>query len=307
MQNVQTINNKPQTPNFKLQTPNSKPQTPTPKQYRMIHIVFNEEDVKVLQAAFELDETLSGEVLQVKDDFAVGPLADLYATEGRAARREWWRMVLAGGDYDGKVDTMPADDFDELSALADRMRQDEALKVWVWAAQNSHDVCGYYWLLPFMKEFQGKVYILYLNNLPFINEKGNIFYPTHLSQILPKEFLKARKLAREITPSEFEVDPDEWMKLCNENKEIRILEGGKKLIQHDSNFFDAELKKYIMPDWQKASKVIQHFLSKSKHTTGDAYLLWRLKEMIAAEQLDMQGKLEKMKDFEVKYKTKTEE
>lgn len=273
----------------------------------MIHIVFNEADVTVLQSAFELDETLAGEVLQVKDDLAVGPLADLYATEGREARKDWWRMVLAGGDYEGKVEAMQTDDFDELSVLVDRMRQDEDLKVWIWAAQNSHDVCGYYWILPFMKEFQGRVFILYLNNLPFINEKGNIFYPTHLAQIQPKEFLKARKLAREITSSEFEVDPDEWTKLCAENKGVRILEGGKKLIQHGYDFFDGELKKFVMPEWQKAAKLIHNFMGKSKVTTGDAYLLWRLKEMIAADQLDMQGKPEKMKDFEVKYKTKSED
>jgi hypothetical protein len=39
----------------------------------MIHIVFNEPDVKVLQNAIELDESLSGEIVLIKDDYAVGP------------------------------------------------------------------------------------------------------------------------------------------------------------------------------------------------------------------------------------------
>jgi len=148
--------------------------------------------------------------------------------------------------------------------------------------------------------------ILYLNNLPFINEKGNIFYPTWLSEIPAKEFLKAKKLARQITLSEFEVDPDEWTKICAENKGVRLLEGGKKLIQYNYEFYDSELKKFIMPDWQKASKIIHNFLSKSKETTGDAYLLWRLKVMIAMDQFDVQGKVANMKDFEIKYRTKAE-
>ena len=42
----------------------------------MIHIVFNEADVAVLQQAIELDESLQGEVMQVSDDYAVGPLKD---------------------------------------------------------------------------------------------------------------------------------------------------------------------------------------------------------------------------------------
>lgn len=266
----------------------------------MIHIVFQEADVKVLAEAIAMDETLQGEIVEIKDDFAVGPLENIYIGEGIANRREWWHQVLAGGDYESKANAVEPDDYKTAAELVGTMRRNESETIWIWAAQNKHDVCGYYWILNYMKEFQGRVFILYLNNLPFINEKGNIFYPDNLFEIQPKEFLKAKKLAREITLSEFEVDPDEWLKLCNENKGVRLLEGGKKLIQHDYDFFDAELKKFITPDWQKASKVISQFLGKAKHTTGDAYLLWRLKVMIAQDMFDVQGKIENRKDFEIK-------
>jgi hypothetical protein len=272
----------------------------------MIHIVFNEPDIVVLKQAIELDPSLEGEVLQIKDDYAVGPLKDIY-TEGIEVRKQWWREVLAGGDYDGKVDSNEVDDHKTVAELVGTLRRDENEIVWIWAAQNKHDVSGYYWLLKYMKEFQGRVFILYLNNLPFINEKGNIFYPTWLHSIPAKEFLKAKKLAREITLSEFEVDPDEWIKLCNEDKGVRILEGGKKLAQHDYDFYDAEIKKFIMPDWQKASKIIHNFLVKATHTTGDAFVLWRLKLLIADGLFDVQGKIGNMKDFEVKYKAKVVE
>jgi hypothetical protein len=141
---------------------------------------------------------------------------------------------------------------------------------------------------------------LYLNNLPFINEKGQLFYPEWISTIQPKEMTKAKKLARLVTPSEFEVDPDEWTKLCNEEKGVRLLEGGKKLRQEDYDFYDADLKSYVTGDWQKASKIIHQFLNKNKHTTGDMYLLWRLKLMIANGQFDVQGEVKNMKEFEVK-------
>ncbi len=68
------------------------------------------------------------------------------------------------------------------------------------------------------------------------------------------------------------------------------------------DFFDKYLLDFITPDWQKAHKVILHVLNKSKQTTGDAYLLWRLKELIAADKIDSQGEIKNMKDFEVKQK-----
>ena len=266
----------------------------------MIHIVFQEADIAALEKSFELDETLQADIIQIKDDYAVGPLTDLYAAEGIESRKQWWRDVLAGGDYDGYVDSGNVDDAKTVEELKERLNNDVEEFVWIWAAQNKHDVSGYYWLMSQLKDYQGRIHILYLNNLPFLNEKGNLFYPENLFEIPAKEFVKAKKLAREITLSELEVDPDEWAKLCNEDKGIRLLEGGKKLVQEDYDFYDAELKKLVTGDWQKASKIIHTHLTKAKHTTGDAYLLWRLKLMIAQDMFDVQGTVGKMKEFEVK-------
>ncbi|MDP4151360.1 MAG: DUF1835 domain-containing protein [Bacteroidota bacterium] len=277
----------------------------------MIHIVFQQSDIEALRSAFALDPSFKGELIQIEDDYAVGPLAGIYSPEGIEARRQWWRGILAGGDYDGLVDKgrtagrdpgAPADDNATVAALTERLREDPDEKVWIWAAQNQHDVCGYYWLMSQLREFQGRIFILYLNNLPFINEKGQLFYPVNLFNIPPREFLKARKLARPITAAEFEVDPDEWNKLCQENKGVRQLEGGKKLSQHDYDYYDAELKKFLTGDWVKASKLIHACLSKAKQITGDAYLLWRIKTLVAAGEIDAQGELRGMKDFEIKAK-----
>jgi hypothetical protein len=267
-----------------------------------MHIVFQQADVNTLSKSFELDESLRGEIFEIKDDFAVGPLNDIYSKEGQEQRKQWWRNVLAGGDYDGHVEKNEVNDPETVNQVIERLNADPDETVWIWVAPNKHDVSGYYWLMVQLKDFVGRVQVLSLNNLPFINEKGNIFYPVNLSEIPPREFLKAKKLARPITASEFEIDPDEWTKLCNENKLVRSLEGAKKLSQHDADFFDKYLLEFITPDWQKASKVINQFLNKSKHTTGDAYMLWRLKELISQDKIDAQGEIKNMKDFEVKTK-----
>ena len=273
----------------------------------MIHIVFQEADITVLKEAIKLDESLQGEVVQVKDDFAVGPLKDIYTEEGISLRKQWWRDVLAGGDIDGKVDDGSVDDLKTMKELREKLGQDADEIVWIWAAQNKHDVSGYYWLMSQLADYQGRIFILYLNNLPFFNEKGNIFYPENLYQIPPREFIKAKKLARPITPSEFEVDPDEWKKLTEQDKFVRLLEGGKKLIQHDVDFYDDELKKYISGEWQKANKIISAFYHKAKQTTGDMFLLWRLKQVLQSEDFEVQGNIKGMKDFEIRKKVTAEQ
>ena len=264
----------------------------------MIHVVFNDADAKVMREVIGIDETLGGEVVVIKDEYEIGPLQNMYVGEGKEVRTQWWTDILAGGDFAKANDDV--DDYKTIAELVGTMRRNEEEIIWIWAAQNSHDVCGYYWILNYMKEFQGRVFILYLNNLPFINEKGNIFYPELLSQIQAKEFLKAKKLAREITTSEFEVDPDEWSKLMNENKGIRKLEGGKKLAQFDYDYFDDDLKKFVTAEFQKASKILQQVGTKIKIGASDAYLLWRLKTLAAMQVFEVQGEVGNAKDFELK-------
>lgn len=272
----------------------------------MIHIVFQHNDVTALEKSFDLDETLNGEIIEIKDDFAVGPIANIFSVEGIEARKHWWRAVLAGTENSGVVDSGEIDDNKTVLDLIKKLQSNPEEVVWIWAAPNKHDVSGYYWLISQLKDFQGRIFILYLNNLPFINEKGHIFYPENIFEIPAKEFIKAKKLARPVTSGEFEVDTDEWTKLCNENQGVRTLEGGKKLVQHDYDYYDDELMKFISADWQKVNKLFHAYFSKSKKTTGDAYLLWRLKLMIAEGKIDAQGEIKNMKDFEVKLKVPAE-
>jgi len=271
----------------------------------MIHIVFNSADVEVLKNVFLLDESLTGSIIEIKDDYAVGPIVNIFKDEGIAIRKNWWRMVLEGGDLDGFVDKGIVDDVKQVEIILQQLNEDPNQVVWIWAAQNKHDVSGYFWLMSQLAVYQSRIFILYLNNLPFFNEKGSIFYPNWLHVIPPKEFIKAKKLARPITLSEFETDPDEWKRLMEEDKMVRLLEGGKKLAQYDDDFYDKDLLNYITKDWQKANRVIQQFLQKNNHTTGDAYLLWRLNELKNAEKIEAKGLLKGMKDFEVKLKSES--
>ena len=48
-------------------------------------------------------------------------------------------------------------------------------------------------------------------------------------------------------------------------------------------------------------------LGKAKETTGDMFLLWRLKQIIQSQDFEVQGNVKAMKDFEIKKKVLTEQ
>ncbi len=267
----------------------------------MIHIVFQEADIEVLNKAIELDESLQGKVEIIRDDFAVGPVENIYETEGYQQRRDWWKNLLDQSPYKTDDLTSLVDDKLTVHNLIRALDEDPKEELWLWMGQNQHDVCGYYWLVSQLADYQGRIVVLYLNNLPFINEKGQIFYPTSIHEIQPKEFLKAKKLNRKITLSEFEVDPDEWRKLCQENAMVRILEGGKKIVSKGDDHYDDEILKSITKEGQKGNKIMSSILSKMKMKTGDVFILWRLKTLAEIGKVEINGDTSKgWKDFEVK-------
>ena len=253
----------------------------------MIHIVFNTADIAALEKAIELDDSLSGNIIEIKDDYAVGPLLDIYETEGYQARRDWWKDVLAHSPYEDQLDIV--DDKLTVHQLINALTHDENEMIWIWMGQNAHDVSGYYWLMSQFKEYQSRIHILYLNNLPFLNEKGQLFYPTHLNQIQPKEFLKAKKLARPITLSEFELDPDEWKKLCQENEGVRFLEGGKKLVSMHIGCYDKEILSLLTKNAQKLPSALSNIMAKLKVKLGDAFIVARLKALEEAGKIIFVG------------------
>lgn len=266
----------------------------------MIHIVFNESEVSLMKEVIDLDETLAGDVIQIKDDFAVGPLAGIDTEEGWQARVDWHRTLLQGSPY-GEELAGSFDDRETVKQLKAKLDENPAEELWIWMGQNQHDVMGYYWLMPQFKDYQGRVMILYLNNLPFINEKGQIFYPSWLHEIQPKEFVKAKKLARPITLSEFEIDPDEWRKIAEENAMVRVLEGGKKIVGKEESFYDGEILKNVTGEWQKATRVLTNTLHRMKIKTGDVFIMWRMKNLIAEGKIEVTGDMAKgWKDFDVK-------
>ena len=125
--------------------------------------------------------------------------------------------------------------------------------------------------------------------------------PKNISEILPRELVKARKLARQVTLPEVEMDTYEWRKLTDEHAGIRTHEGGKKLSSRNEDHYDGQLLSFCSHQFQKGSRIVSQALSKYSIPTGDLYLGWRLRKMAEEEKLMIQGDQNKtMKDFEVK-------
>jgi hypothetical protein len=261
----------------------------------MIHILVGHEAAKNLEEAFALDENLKGEIVVLKDTLGVGPIHPNEDEKFIEIRTSFWKDLDTSFPEEEQVL-----DENTIKLLAVKAQREEE-PLCFWMSPCVTDVCAYFWLLTYLKQFPGMLHTINIVGLPFLNEKGQLFYPTNFSQIPAKEFLKTKRLLKEVTPAEYEVEGDEWARLQQENAWVRTYEGGKKIVSKDVSFFDTLIKNSLTDEFQKAHKVVNETMKKITQTVSHLFIEWRIKELIKANSIVINGDIAKhFKDFEIK-------
>lgn len=239
---------------------------------KIIHIIVGSQQAKVLAEAFEIDENNSEEsVLCFNDYLNIGKLKteDSTFSEGRT-------QIQLNVNINSKLKDI--NDLEELMKLSTAISNGEEIQIWFWTAQSPEERCAYYFLLHFLKKHADKISIVNIANLPFIDDAGKLFYPNVIADLPAKEIIKCRKLVRTISPSEWEIDKEEWRIMVEQNAEIRLNDGVKGLKSAELNFLDHELD---VKDGKIASKQMNALKDKYKmHLSGNEFLKWRVNELL---------------------------
>lgn len=260
------------------------------------HIVTGDVAGGPLKEAIAADETMAGEVVVIKDVLSVGPLHKEDGQKFSDVRSAFWQQVVVN-----EKTPIQVDDMERLLEVSTQMANNEEAKAWVWIAPWPADIATYYWTIKYLSKYPDRFFVVNIAGLPFLDENGKLFYPKSIGEIQPKELIKAKRLARKVTPAEVETDGEEWRKLTKDNAGIRVLEGGKRLVSKGEEHYDGQLMGFVNNQYQKASKVVGQALSKFNVPTGDVYLGWRLRRLAEAGKIQLQGDVTKsLKDFEVK-------
>ncbi len=92
-----------------------------------MHLVFQQADVETLHNAIALDESLQGEIIEIKDDFAVGPIDNILNDEGYMNRLEWWKEILRYSTYAENLGSF--DDRKTVQHIKEKLAENENRKI----------------------------------------------------------------------------------------------------------------------------------------------------------------------------------
>lgn len=258
------------------------------------HFITGQVSAARLQEAMDAEPSMAGKIICLEDPLQIGPLKKEEGGHFRALRERFYQE-LTPDKFPG-----PLDEMDRLLAVSGEMYKDTGVQAWFWMAPDPADVCAYFWLLPYLSKHPGRFYILPIAGLPFLDENGKLFYPLSFREIPVKEMIKARKLARPVTPAETETDIEEWERLLREDGSIRTLEGGRKITSRPASYYDSILLDLCSEQMQKAGRVIRQAFAKYKPAVPDFFLAWRLRQMIREGILSSRGNTDRpVQEWEV--------
>lgn len=245
-----------------------------------IHIITDSEAAAMLEKVLKEQESEEqNEILLLKDSLNTGLLRsdDLPFSQLRTSYIEQINETALKS---------PVDDLERIMSVSTRLSNGEDAKLCFWMAANAADVCAFYWLLHYLKKHKGKLSVINISGLPFINEDGQLFYADILSQLPEKEIIKSLRLMRTITPSEWETLQDEWKKLREENAALRILKEGRTLQSVSEDYFDTTLQKLSHKTTRRISTIIHQARQQLKYQVSVSFLQYRLKVLEAEGQIN---------------------
>lgn len=235
------------------------------------HLVCGEEAARPLQEAISAEPAMAGEIIVLRDDLQTGPLQRAEGQSFKSLRSEWWQQMAPAAH------PAAAEDLERLLELSNAMNRSASATAWFWLAPCPTDACAYTWMLSVLGRHIGRLFVLNIANLPFLDENGKVFYPEKLRELQARELIKARRLARPVTASELEMEHDTWARLVAENGMVRTLGAGRKLKSEGEDYYDAALLSGLTAKAQKASRLLHQATAKEKIPVSDSFLAWRLR------------------------------
>ena len=234
---------------------------------KITHLVVGQDAANSLQNTIESSE--NEQIIILNDTLSVGPLVD-ENVPFTALRKQFRQFINPEQELFEEADELI------LKRTIAAIQADETQQLWLWMAGNADDITTYYWIVSQCQDIVGQLFVVNIAGLPFLNEEGRLFFAENVGQLPAKEFIKARRLSKCLTIAEWEVEHEEWAKLCKNNSGIRLTDGSKKLKSYKIDYYDAKIIEILTNNFQKQQRVMNHLKTKAKLPVSEAFLLFRM-------------------------------
>ncbi|WP_281657762.1 DUF1835 domain-containing protein [Halobacillus sp. Cin3] len=271
-----------------------------------VHIVFGHSAYGALKNTLENHKRDKDMVINLPLMFSIGPVRNLDQPGGLQERLNWL------------YDRIHMDDEEIFTYVQENKQAMESIRnipdhiqTTIWVGNNAHEQLGLRFVLQLLKTWNGRVRTINVSESHMKRSKG---YPIHTGEISPDRIGEMIHYASS-EPIPFEARDrleKDWLRLSSENSELRIWSEG--VFSKTVDYFDPIIIQTVRSlhedagcvDFIPAARIIGEVIGHSRQVVGDAFIEYRLIQLVLENRLDIKGIPRGMRYFAVKVKEETD-
>lgn len=198
-------------------------------------------------AAKSLAKYIDGkaEIIVLQDTLSDGPLHDGDYPQHDTMRSRYLSS-LAGKD-------IVVADLATVLRLSTLLNNNVRAQATIWMGSTVSDTIAYYFLLHYLAKHLGRISLVNMANLPFLDDDKKLFFPESIAALNVTELAKAQKLSRVLNAVDLELDGGKYAALKAENAAIRIRVTGGNILSQEESYYDGQLQKILEGNVQVAA------------------------------------------------------
>lgn len=260
-----------------------------------MHIVFGDSATGALKYYFGNNENeFKGKIINFREDHSIGPIYKIDTEVGLRKRIEWFEKMLKevlAYDYFENIDK----EFIETYENIKNIEQDS--KIIIWYGENTADQVGLRYLIALL--IDRELYEVNISQSYVGDYNGNGYKPRAFGECSPEEIDNLILTMKKIDKEKCNCLMKDWQVLRVSKDNLRIL-NNHEIIGVEESYYDNDILSNCTFNYKKAARVIGMTMGKSQQLVGDTYIDYRIRKLIESGEIEYRGKLETMRDFEVR-------
>ncbi|RAW16021.1 hypothetical protein DC345_11050 [Paenibacillus taichungensis] len=277
---------------------------------REIHIAIGESPLGSIKVAMgRVPGRSERRFLSMNDYYAIGPLGDL-TNKVDLHRRHLWLLEKLYLSEHGSYAVQGMDKLLQLNNMLSSI--DEDTRITIWYANNAHERTGLLYAMHLLRNRLGPIYLIETSALyqELFNPSGVQHDVLRTGEIFSEKLLAMWQHCVNAEPLSLEKRKhmdQEWVNLAVQPGLLRLMKDGEiQSVPEDA------IDEYIMQkvrevtltrqpgEFIKSARVVGEVLGHLEQAVGDAFIEYRVRQLIIQGRLEMEGKPHAMRFYSVR-------
>ncbi|WFD10195.1 DUF1835 domain-containing protein [Tepidibacter hydrothermalis] len=262
---------------------------------KFVHITFGDSAAGTLKYFFKTNKNeFNGEIINFREDYSIGPIYEIDTEIGLKKRIEYFEKIFNKISVDEYYEDIEKEFIHTYKSIKDI---DPDSKVVIWYGKNTNDQVGLSYLSSLLRN--KNLYEVNVSDSYITSYNENGYNPRAFGECAPEEISHLILTMKKLEKEKCNFLINDWEDLRKSKENLRILKDNK-IIGVDESYYDNDILSNCTFNFKKAARIIGATMGKSDQLIGDTYIDYRVRALIESEQVEYRGKLETMRDFEIR-------